>query len=124
MGNLLPPKQITKWYPLGGKGYITSSDSGDITTLSGIPLVTLSGVNLIVNVNIYTPKATTTWTKTAKNTTSWRPLGGNGYIATQGTLLFTDNLGNFIVDNSGNNIVTTPTYVTPKNVTIWTASGS
>ncbi len=81
-------------------------------------------MELIVNPNVYKPKSITGWVKSLKNVTTWRPLGGTGYVQTQGTLLFADNLGNFIVDNHGNNIVTTPTYVVPKNVTVWTASGA
>jgi len=58
-----------------------------------------------------------------KNPTKWRPQSGKGYVLTQGTLLFADNHGNHIVTNSGNNIVTTPTYVVPKYATAWIASG-
>ena len=117
-------KNITRWYPKSGSGYITGSDNGDLTTLSGVPLTTLSGVNLIVDTNIYNPKSITPWTKSTKQVTAWRPLGGAGYVVSQGVLDFVDNLGNFITDNLGNNIVTTPNYVTGKNVTIWTPTGA
>lgn len=117
-------KSITRWYPKTGTGYISGSDNGNLTTLSGVPLTTLSGINLIVDANVYKPKSITKWTKSSKNVTAWRPLQGRGYVVSQGTLNFVDNLGNFIVDNHGNNIVTTPTYVTGKSVTKWTASGA
>lgn len=117
-------KNITNWYPPSGTGYISGSDDGNITTLSGISITTLSGINLIVDANIYNPKFPTVWTKSTKEVTAWRPLRGGGYVVSQGTLDFVSNLGNYIVDNLGNNIVTTSTYTTGKNPTVWTVTGA
>lgn len=116
-------KNITTWYQPKGQGYISGSGQLGLLTQSGVQLLTQSGEDLITNPNIYSPKFVTGWTKSTKEITVWRPSGGVGYIATQGILDFVDNLGHYITDNLGNNIVTTPGYVTGKNITKWTASG-
>lgn len=58
-----------------------------------------------------------------ENPTQWYPESGKGFVVTQGTLFITDNLKNFIVDNLGKSLVTTPTYTIPKYATAWTATG-
>lgn len=58
----------------------------------------------------------------AKNLTAWTPQGGLGYTVAQTGLYIQDNLGNILVDNSGNFFVPNPFYVVGKYVTSWTAS--
>jgi hypothetical protein len=58
-----------------------------------------------------------------KNPTQWEPPSGKGYVITIGFCFLVDNLGNFLVDNSQNNLVTTPTYTVPKYATLWTGTG-
>lgn len=59
-----------------------------------------------------------------KNPTIWFPPNGKGYVSIVGLLKFQDNLGNLLIDNLKNNIVTNPVQVTPKNVTSWSLSGA
>lgn len=59
-----------------------------------------------------------------KNPTTWIPGNGKGHVSNVGLLDFQDNLGNLIITNSLNNIVTTPLQVIPEHATIWTASGA
>lgn len=59
-----------------------------------------------------------------KNPSSWIPQSGAGYVLTVGLLNFQDNLGNLIVTNSLNNIVTNPNQIIPKYPSFWTASGA
>ena len=55
----------------------------------------------------------------AKNLTAWTPQGGLGYIISQTGVYIQDNLGNILVDNSGNYFVPTPYYVIGKYATSW-----
>ena len=116
-------RNLTQWQAPSGTGYVTPSTLADISTQAGVTLSTQSNVNININPNTYKPKFTDSWTKSTKGTAQWTPPSGGGYVVQQGTLLFTDNLGNFITDNSGNNLVTNTTYDTPKATTAWTASG-
>ena len=56
-----------------------------------------------------------------KNVTAWLPPSGAGYDTQVSAYNLTDNLGNLLVDNSGNQLVTTTTVILPKNTGIWTA---
>lgn len=58
-----------------------------------------------------------------KNPSSWIAQSGTGYVLTVGLQDFQDNLGNLIIDNSLNNIATTPDQVIPKYPSQWTGSG-
>lgn len=59
-----------------------------------------------------------------KNPTQWTPPSGTGYVFFIGLLNFQDNLGNLLITNSQNNIVTNPSQVIPKYPTTWTATGA
>lgn len=120
---IFPPKQITRWFPSRGEGYVSNNGGVNLLTQSGVNLLTQSGVDLITNPNNYSPKYVTTWAKSTKNTTAYRPLGGSGYVVNAGTLNLITNTNLFLIDNLGDYLVTTPTYVKPKNVTTWTPSG-
>ena len=124
MGNRLPPKNATRWYQPRGVGYITGSGQENLQTQSGVDLLTQSGENIITNPNVYKPKFITSWTKAVKELTSWRPLGGHGYVVSQTATNIATNSGFLLTDNLGNFIVPNPTYTQPKNVTAWTASGT
>lgn len=58
-----------------------------------------------------------------KNPTQWQPPSGSGYVVNIGVLNLVDNSGNFLVDNSQNPIVTTPTYAIPQFDTTWVETG-
>ena len=59
-----------------------------------------------------------------KNKTVWQPITVKGNVQTPGLAFIVDTSSttkpNFIVDQSGNFIVTTPSYVIPPNATVWT----
>lgn len=58
-----------------------------------------------------------------KNSTVWQPSQGvKGSVVNIGTAFIVDQSGNFIVDQASPKdfIVTTPSYVIPPNVTVWT----
>ena len=114
-------KNPTIWTPPSGRGYVKPSSLASITTESGLTLTTQSGTTLTIEAEVYQPVYATGWTKSGKNNTTWQSNLGNIII---GNLLFTDNLGNFIVTNSGNNIVTTPTVNKLKSPTLWAATGA
>lgn len=115
----LVPKNATKWIAPSGTGFFSPSNGGSLTTLSGNTLITLSGNSLIVNTELYAPKSHSQWALTGKNDAQWIP----SYIQTQGTLNLTDNHGNLFTDNSGNFLVTTSIYRTPKYLTQWANTG-
>lgn len=116
-------KNPTQWIAPSGTGYTTAKGGLSITTLSSSQLTTLAGSSFVTDTGIYTTKADTSWSVTGKSSTSWNPLLGGGFTVTVGTKLFTDNLGDFLITNSGNNLVTTTTYDVPKYATAWTATG-
>jgi hypothetical protein len=78
-------KNLTNWSPPSGKGYVKTS-TGSITTQSGLELLTQSGVGLLINPEVYTPEAPTSWSATSKEETSWTPPSGEGYIESSGDL--------------------------------------
>lgn len=55
-----------------------------------------------------------------KNVTLWQPNQVKGQIFTPGLAFMIDQSGNFLVDKSHDFLVTTPSYVTGLNQTIWT----
>lgn len=59
-----------------------------------------------------------------KNVTLWQPQSVKGQVITPGLAFIVDTSSttapNFIVDQSKNFIVSTPSYVTGPNVTTWT----
>lgn len=112
-------KNPTQWKAPSGTGFFAQSGGASITTLSGSTLTTLSGTSLLTDIEVYSPKHTTGWTNTAKGKEKWTP----GYAVLVGTEIFTDNSANFLVTNSGNNIVTTTTYQVNKKSTAWAATG-
>lgn len=114
----------TQWMAPSGTGYFSLNGGLNLTTLAGAELTTLSGTLLLSDTYVYNPKFNTSWASTGKSNTGWQPVGGVGYVVNVGTETFTDNLGDFLITNSGNNIVTTPTHTTGKNATAWTASGA
>lgn len=114
----------TQWSPPSGEGYISQSTGAFLTTQSGITLETQSGIDLIISEDTYQPKFDTSWTLSTKETTSWRPPSGEGYVITEGNLQLVTNGGDSLVTNSGDNLVTNPTYDTNKNPTDWTESGT
>lgn len=117
----MPVKNITTWIESSKVGAVSASDGSNLVLQDDVtPLTTQSLIDLIINDAVIIPRQTTAWTKTAKNTTQWQPTMGNGYVVNQGTLTITDNFGNLLTDNSGDFIVTTPTYTTGKNATVWT----
>lgn len=116
-------KNPAKWIAPSGTGFLSRSGGLGLTTLSGKQLTTLSGVSLTTDELVYSQKSLNSWTPTEKNQSQWIPRGGQGYVLNAGSIFLTDNLGNFIVDNSGNNLVTTPIYTIPKNPTLWSESG-
>jgi hypothetical protein len=59
-----------------------------------------------------------------RNPTSWIPQSGTGYTVNIGLLNFQNNLGNLIVTNTLNSIVTNPIKVIPKYVATWTVTGA
>jgi hypothetical protein len=109
----------TQWQAPSGTGYFSLSGGLNFATIAGAQLTTLAGTLLVTDADVYIPKYQVSWTLTGRNTTQWEA----GYVTTVGTEDFADNLGNLITDNSGNNIVTTPTYAKSKNATAWTATG-
>lgn len=113
----------TQWQAPSGTGYVTPSTLADLSTQSGVTLSTQAGVNININPNVYKPKYYDAWIKSGRNTTSWTPPSGTGYVVQQANLLFTDNSGIFIVTNTGNNLVTNTTYNKAKADTLWTATG-
>lgn len=60
-------------------------------------------------------------TNPAKNPTQWFTGNRHGTITTIGNLLFQDNLGNLLVDNTTahNTIVTTPVQLVKQPATVW-----
>lgn len=142
----------TKWAAPLGNGYINVFSGnnyltplGNTVTLSlitdnlGNIITTNSGNNLQINYNIYSPKNRDAWTNVLhKQDTQWIPRSGQGYVFTSlnyqgamqqgfplvpGTNQITDNHGNFITDNLGNNIVTTPVIAVGKYPTAWSSTG-
>ena len=65
MGNLLPPKSITSWYPLGGNGYILQQGTCFLVDNSGNFLVDNLGNFLVTTSNVQVPKNVTVWTPSA-----------------------------------------------------------
>lgn len=53
----------TLWRPTDGYDEMGQSDSGDITTLSGLGITALSGIQLIVLPGSYTPLPATGWSE-------------------------------------------------------------
>lgn len=64
-------------------------------------------------------------TTPVKNPTQWRPQSGQGYIVMSGNLPLVANTLLPLVDNTTAHlpIINTPSYVIPKNPTVWTLSG-
>ena len=60
---------------------------------------------------------------TTNNPAQWLPPSGHGFINFVGFEKFQDNLGNLIIDNLGNNIVTNPIQVVGKYATLWASTG-
>lgn len=141
-------KNPTQWGAPEGNGYVNQAGNhlalgtpapSKITTQSGVDILTQGGEDLLINPNTFTFKSTTSWTKESKADSQWIPKGGYGYVYSNlnyqaagqegvpvipGIKPITDNLGNFLVDNSGNNLVTNDTIVIiGKFLTQWTESG-
>jgi hypothetical protein len=90
---------------------------------AGDTLTTQSGTNIDLNPNLITPEPHSSWTAATRVTTSWlQPQ--NTTMITVGTELFIDNLGNFLVTNGGDNLVTTTTYQQPKYATAWSEAAA
>ncbi len=58
-----------------------------------------------------------------RNPTKWYPTSGQGYVIMPGLQKVQDNLGNLLIDNLGNNVVTNGIYTLGKYATAWTESG-
>lgn len=114
-------KNPTQWRPASGLGQVVSTGSPYITTKNGTFIVTKNTTFIIANASEVLPKTPTTWTRTGKTSTSWRPAT----VVTVGNLPLVANTLLPLVDNTVNHfpIVTTPSYVQPKAPTKWTASG-
>jgi len=61
-----------------------------------------------------------------KNPTQWFTPNRNGTVTVINNLLFQDNLGNLIVDNTAahDNLVTTPIQLVPQPATAWTPTAA
>lgn len=116
-------KNDTSWTPPSGEGYVTASTTDSIATQASSDITTQSGLTLIIEDESYQPKYATSWTESSKNDTHWLPPSGSGYVVNAGAYDLTTNLSDFIVTNSGDNIVTTPTYDINKYPTLWELSG-
>lgn len=58
------------------------------------------------------------------NPTQWYPPSGQGYVTIVGLLSLVDNLGNYIVTNNSDYIVTNAVEVSGKYTTAWTPTGA
>jgi hypothetical protein len=117
-------KNPSLWTPPSGEGYIIPSTGDPITTQSGVDILTQSKEELIINPNTYSPKYPGAWTLTTKETTSWTPASGAGYVVNIGNENLETNSDELLITNSGNFLVTNPTYNIPKNPSQWTYTGS
>lgn len=145
-------KSPTQWMAPGGNGYVNIANNNvylnpvgnesplaSIKTQSGVAILTQSGSTITVNPNVFSPKETTSWAKETTPPGQWIPKGGYGYVYTNlnyqaagqegvpvipGTNQITDNSGNFLVDNLGDNLVTNDTIVVGKFLTLWSDSGA
>lgn len=125
----------TKWYAPLGNGYVNVNSNNiylnpfgvytpqQITTQLGVNLLTQSGEELLINPNTFSFKNHDAWVSTNKSNTGWIPHSGLGHVYSGSTNQITDNLGDFLVTNNSNNIVTTPITVTGKNPTGWNSTG-
>lgn len=114
----------TQWSPPSGEGYISESSETNLLTQSSVDILTQDSQTILINPQSYQPKFDTSWTLSTKETTSWRPPSGEGYVITESNLQLVTNTGDYLVTNLGDNLVTNPTYDIPKNPTEWTESGT
>lgn len=116
----MPVRNQTQWAAPSGTGFVTPSDSDDITTQAGTVITTEALDDIIINPETWQPKYQTDWTLADKEDTIWQ----DQTVVTVGAENLSTNLSELLTDNLGNYIVTTTTYDTPKSQTVWTASGA
>lgn len=113
-------KNPTTWSPPNRWGYPDESSGTTLETQSGVTLITQSEEELIINDSVVTNNPVTSWDVSSRTDTEWQ----DETVVYVGAQNLTDNLGNYLVTNDGDNLVTTDNYNVPKTPTEWTASGT
>lgn len=114
-----PVKNVTKWLPPSGQGYIKNVDNESIITNAGLFLTDNLGNFLVTTPITIIPKFISDWARSTKNNTLWV----NKNLTTFTAYNIVDQSSNNLVDPSGNQIVDTGESASGKSVTSWTGSG-
>lgn len=116
-------KNPTRWRPESGFGYVEQTGSLEIVNKAGLIVVNKAKLFVVQNPSQVVPKFATSWTKTGKNATQWRPRSGFGYVELTGSLKIVNKAGLIVVTKAGLDVLENPSQVVPKNATAWTQTG-
>jgi len=117
-------KNLTKWTPPSGSGYVNQQAQFNIATNLGSLITDNLGNFLVTNTSVVIPKSISKWTLTPKGKTSWGAPSGTGYFKTGTATAITDQLASNITDQTGASITDNGLSYSNKYLTTWTASGA
>lgn len=117
-------KNLTKWTPPSGSGYVNQQAQFNIATNLGSLITDNLGNFLVTNTSVVIPKSISKWTLTPKGKTLWGAPSGTGYFKTGTATAITDQLALNITDQTGASITDNGLSYSNKYLTTWTASGA
>jgi hypothetical protein len=114
-------KTATAWIPTQPGNVATDAGPYYILLEDGVSQLLAENLdNLILETTTVTPKESTAWAGVAKPDTSWIARDATSAVTTATTQLLTDQAGNQLITQDGNNYIFNETTVTTKEVTQWT----
>ena len=110
-------KIATQWFNPDRQGTWTQGSNLNLITNNGSFLTTNSGVYIVTSLGQPVSKPTSAWTKADKSAFAWTP-----YLTLGNVYTLTDQNGNYVIDQSANNVVSGLNTITNEPTTKWTDS--